>query len=95
MIENLFVIFPPGGGGNHLANIVSTSPRFVTRFTPEVYEDSNRHKTHPIGGKDNIISENSTYSTILAGQNNTIGTYSYNSVILGGSGLELDNESRD
>lgn len=54
MIENLFVIFPPGGGGNHLANIVSTSPRFVTRFTPEVYEDSNRHKTHPIGGKDNF-----------------------------------------
>ena len=54
MIENLFVIFPPAAGGNHLANIISTSPRFATRFSQEVYEDGNRHKTHPIGGGKNF-----------------------------------------
>jgi len=54
MIENLFVIFPPAAGGNHLANIISTSPRFTTRFSREVYEDSNRHKTHPTGGGKNF-----------------------------------------
>jgi hypothetical protein len=54
MIENLFVIFPPAAAGNHLANIISTSPRFTTRFSREVYEDSNRHKTHPTGGGKNF-----------------------------------------
>ena len=30
--ENLFVIFPPGAGGNHLANIISVGNRFSSRF---------------------------------------------------------------
>lgn len=28
MLENLFIIFPPGAGGNHLANLVSLSGKY-------------------------------------------------------------------
>lgn len=32
-IKNLFLIFPPGTGGNHLANMLSLHPLFSPRFT--------------------------------------------------------------
>jgi hypothetical protein len=32
-IKNLFLIFPPGTGGNHLANMISMNPLFAPRFT--------------------------------------------------------------
>ena len=31
-IKNLFLIFPPGTGGNHLANMISMNPLFAPRF---------------------------------------------------------------
>jgi len=69
MIENFFVIFPPAAGGNHLANIVSTSPRFTTRFSQEVYEDSNRHKAHPIGGGRNFYYDEDSLRAIQGSSN--------------------------
>ena len=38
--ENLFVIYPPGLGGNHLANLLSLDRRFATRFDLESYEQA-------------------------------------------------------
>jgi hypothetical protein len=69
MIENLFVIFPPAAGGNHLANIVSISPKFATRFAPEVYEDSNRHKTHPGGGGKNFYHDETSLKLLQSTSN--------------------------
>lgn len=36
--QNLFVIFPPGLGGNHLANILSLDPTYTTRFNIDAYD---------------------------------------------------------
>lgn len=33
LATNLFLIFPPGAGGNHLANMLSMHPKFSNRFT--------------------------------------------------------------
>lgn len=46
MIENIFVIFAPLTGGNHLANIVSTADRFSQRFDVSIYENNVFH-AHP------------------------------------------------
>jgi hypothetical protein len=43
VIEHLFVIFPPGAGGNHLANIISTSPRFVTKNLNSYTDNTVKH----------------------------------------------------
>lgn len=45
-MENLFVIFAPGFGGNHLANIISTSSRFQKRFNNSTY-NLNKLNAHP------------------------------------------------
>jgi hypothetical protein len=42
---NLFVIFPPGLGGNHLANILSLDPKFSKRFDVDRY-DQRRPNAH-------------------------------------------------
>jgi hypothetical protein len=39
MIENLFVIFAPGLGGNHLSNLISLTPRFHKNFDINNYQD--------------------------------------------------------
>ncbi|MDC0862843.1 hypothetical protein OAP74_00030 [bacterium] len=41
-IDNVFIIFSPGAGGNHLANIISTGDTFVSRAT---VQDYNQHPT--------------------------------------------------
>jgi hypothetical protein len=43
--RNLFVIFAPGGGGNHLANMLSLSEPFTSRITQDSYDnlDGNAH----------------------------------------------------
>jgi len=43
---NVFVIFAPGLGGNHLANMISTDPRFHTRTYLNDYLESNRTDAH-------------------------------------------------
>ena len=37
--KNVFLIFPPGCGGNHLANMLSLHPDFEPRYQSETYED--------------------------------------------------------
>ena len=37
--KNLFIIFPPGCGGNHLANMLSMNPLFSQRFTGMAYKN--------------------------------------------------------
>ena len=39
--ENLFVIFPPGAGGNHLANIIALSDRFNRPIDYTRYDNIN------------------------------------------------------
>jgi len=39
--ENLFVIFPPGAGGNHLSNIIALSGRFNRPIDYTQYDDIN------------------------------------------------------
>ena len=46
MIENMFIIFAPWCGGNHLANIVSMSDRFGKRFNDNIYNNQIFH-AHP------------------------------------------------
>lgn len=57
MIEHLFVIFPPGAGGNHLANIISTSPRFVTKNLDSYTDDIVAH-VHSKPGQNLLFSDN-------------------------------------
>jgi hypothetical protein len=46
MTENMFIIFAPWTGGNHLANIVSMSDRFGKRFNDSIYNTPVFH-AHP------------------------------------------------
>lgn len=46
MTENMFIIFAPWTGGNHLANIVSMSARFDKRFNDSIYNNRIFH-AHP------------------------------------------------
>lgn len=55
-MENLFVIFAPGCGGNHLANIISTSDRFVDRYSKDVY-DTVGINAHPSKNNNYIPTE--------------------------------------
>ena len=36
--KNLFVLYPPGLGGSHLANMLSLSNDYVTRFSADRYD---------------------------------------------------------
>ena len=47
MIENLFIIFAPGLGGNHLANLIALSNRFTCRADFDKYQPGikNAHVT--------------------------------------------------
>lgn len=45
-----FIIFAPGLGGNHLANIISLDDKFKTRVTPEEYKSAIEN-VHPRGDK--------------------------------------------
>ncbi len=41
--ENLFIIFPPGAGGNHLANIIALSGRFQRSIDYSGYDNIKGH----------------------------------------------------
>lgn len=38
--KNLFLIFPPGCGGNHVANLLSMTPEFEPRYTHDNYYEN-------------------------------------------------------
>jgi len=42
--KNLFLIFPPGTGGNHFANLLSMHPVFAPRYTHLDYYENMAHK---------------------------------------------------
>lgn len=56
-MENLFVIFAPGCGGNHLANIISTSNRFTKRYTDDIYHSKLDLRAHPSKNKNYELAE--------------------------------------
>jgi len=45
-VKNVFVLFAPGLGGNHLANLISTDSRFQSRTTLDNYKNSNTKYAH-------------------------------------------------
>jgi hypothetical protein len=51
--KNIFVVFAPGTGGNHLANLLSTDPRFPRRAGLESYESNNQANAH-VDGIENL-----------------------------------------
>ncbi len=57
-MDNIFIIFSPGSGGNHLANILSTADNFVSRCTVEDYDH------HPTPEQQSRAYANAHYSKI-------------------------------
>jgi len=45
-MKNIFVLFSPGTGGNHLANLLSTDSRFITRCNVEDYSNHTGINAH-------------------------------------------------
>jgi hypothetical protein len=45
---NVFVIFAPGVGGNHLANMIATDPQFKSRATIEQYRAAKKYAHHSV-----------------------------------------------
>tara|TARA_B110000503_G_scaffold124579_1_gene191233 strand:- start:2916 stop:3449 length:534 start_codon:yes stop_codon:yes gene_type:complete len=43
---NVFVIFAPGLGGNHLANLIATDPRYHPRATVAQYQTTKKYAHH-------------------------------------------------
>lgn len=43
---NVFVIFAPGLGGNHLANLIATDPRYHSRASVEQYQKTKKFAHH-------------------------------------------------
>ena len=39
-VDNIFTVFAPGCGGNHIANLVSTDSRLISRFGIDDYKDT-------------------------------------------------------
>ena len=57
--DNIFVIFAPGTGGNHLANLMSLDSRYAKRFEPEDYDaavnnNNDAHYATLHGGPENL-----------------------------------------
>jgi len=43
---NVFVIFAPGLGGNHLANLIATDPGYYSRATVDQYQTTKKYAHH-------------------------------------------------
>jgi len=70
-VNNVFTVFAPGNGGNHIANLISTDKNLTSRFNIEDYKDTT-NKAHyfdnNVLSKDNIdiketVSKNRSYGT--------------------------------
>jgi hypothetical protein len=71
IVNNIFTVFAPGSGGNHISNLVSTDPRLISRFELNDYKDKT-NKAHyfdnKVLDKDNIdlkkiLNEKRSYGT--------------------------------
>ena len=49
-VNNIFTVFAPGCGGNHIANLVSTDSRLISRFVIDDYKDTS-NKAHYFDNK--------------------------------------------
>ena len=60
MIENLFVIFAPGLGGNHLANLIGLSSRFTRHADFEKYQPGIKtaHITNIMNLQEKLLLDN-------------------------------------
>lgn len=64
---NVFVIFSPGLGGNHLANMIATDPRYHSRATVEQYKNTQKYAHHSENKNLNIISTVSNDNNVFCG----------------------------
>ena len=67
-MKNIFVLFSPGTGGNHLANLLSTDKRFTTRCTVEDYLGHTSINAHTSQIKNLSLSD----INIVADNNNVL-----------------------
>jgi len=56
-MKNVFVLFSPGTGGNHLANMLSTDSRFIQRSTVDDYSTYKKRDAHTSGIKNLNLSQ--------------------------------------
>jgi len=69
MPDNIVILFPPGLGGNHTANLLSTADKYETRFEKTQYE-SNTKNAH--FNKVQNLSQGGIISNGLEMQNNVL-----------------------
>jgi len=66
-LKNIFVIFAPGGGGSHLANLISTDKNFTSRFDVKDYYD-NTNTAHYANQKSLLQKDKIDLKKILKSQ---------------------------
>ena len=66
--KNIFVLFSPGLGGNHVANLLSTDKRYATKATAKDYSNHKGLDAHIIlGNLDNLDNTNYNFGNIFCG----------------------------
>jgi hypothetical protein len=84
---NLFVIYPPGLFGNHVANLISTDSKFIPRFNPAGYDnDDPTAHYNIINLRETIFHQDATYKDLVLDQSNVwaehIITYLHDGTVL-------------
>jgi hypothetical protein len=64
---NVFVIFAPGLGGNHLANLIATDPRYYSRATVDQYQTTKKYAHHSLNANLTTINITSYDNNVLCG----------------------------
>ena len=64
---NVFVIFAPGLGGNHLANLIATDPRYYPRATVDQYQTTKKYAHHSLNDNLTNINITSYNNNVLCG----------------------------
>ena len=64
---NVFVIFAPGLGGNHLANMIATDPRYYSRASVEQYKGTTKYAHHSANKNLTQVTVESTDWNVLCG----------------------------
>jgi hypothetical protein len=69
--KNIFVLYSPGLGGNHVANLLSTDSRYLTKATSIDYANHNKPNAHIImGNLENVKNAKSIKNNIFCGHLN-------------------------